>query len=133
MSPNQNFSTVVNTFSTLAIFLACMGLFGIIAYNIDTRRKEIGIRKVLGASISNVVIILSKQYLLLIMLASLIGIPLSWYFLADWLDGFAYKISLSPTHFCLAVSGTLLLAFLTMSVKTLAAARANPTNSLRED
>ncbi len=130
---DQNFSKVVNTFSVLAIFLACMGLFGIIAYNIDTRRKEIGIRKVLGASISNVVIILSKQYLILIAAAALVGIPLSWYFLADWLNGFAYKISLSPIHFALAVSGTLLLAFLTMSLKTLAAANTNPTVTLKED
>lgn len=130
---DANFAKVVNTFSGLAIFLACMGLFGIIAYNVDTRKKEIGIRKVLGATVNQVVLILSKQYLILIVLAFLIATPISYFFLNDWLQGFAYKISLTPLHFSAAFFGTLALAFLTMSFRTIYAARMNPSKSLKED
>jgi len=130
---DQSFSGLVYTFSGLAIFLACMGLYGIIAYNIDTRRKEIGIRKVLGASITNVMTILSKQFILLILIAALIAVPVAWYFLSDWLESFAYKISITPLHFIGALIVTLLIALLTLSFRTIQAASANPVDSLKEE
>lgn len=130
---DKSFSNLVYTFSGLAILLACMGLYGIIAYNIDARRKEIGIRKVLGANVASVVAILSKQFVLLIIISALFAMPIAWYFLAEWLNSFAYKISLTPLHFAGALLLTLLIALLTLSFRTISAASDNPVDSLKEE
>ncbi len=130
---DKSFSTLVYTFSGLSILLACMGLYGIIAYNIDSRKKEIGVRKVLGANIANVVALLSKQFVILIIISAVFAVPATWYFLSEWLSGFAYKISLAPTHFIGALVLTLLIAMLTLSFRTIKAAKANPVDSLKEE
>lgn len=130
---DQDFSSLVYSFSGLAIFLACLGLYGMIGYTIDTRLKEIGVRKVLGASLLNVVGLLSRQFLTLILLASAFVVPIAWYLLRGWLSDFAYKIELSPLFFSLAIILTLLVAFLTMSIKTIRAGLSNPVDILKEE
>ncbi|MDX1627310.1 MAG: ABC transporter permease [Fulvivirga sp.] len=130
---DQNFSLLVYTFSGLAVFLACLGLYGIIAYNISTREKEIGIRKVMGATVLNVVTVLSRQYILLILASALFAIPIAWYLLDGWLAGFAYKISITPMYFIGAVAITLVISGLTLSIRTIKAAQANPVDTLKEE
>ena len=130
---DDHFSKLVHTFSGLAILLACLGLYGMISYNVDTKQKEIGIRKVLGASISTIVKLLSAQFLILVFVSAIVSIPLSWYFLSDWLSGFAFKISLSPFYFMAAVLIIILLSFLTMSLKTIKAGLSNPVDILKEE
>jgi putative ABC transport system permease protein len=96
-------------FGIISIFISCLGLLGLVAFTASRRVKEIGIRKVLGASATEIVALLSKSYLMLILLGWLIALPLSWWILGSWLDNFAYKIDLSWKYF--ALSGVFLLLF----------------------
>ncbi|MEM6525751.1 MAG: ABC transporter permease [Bacteroidota bacterium] len=130
---DENFSVLIYTFSGLAILLACMGLYGIISYSIDAKQKEIGIRKVLGASVTTIIKLLSSQFLVLILASAVLAIPFSWYFLTDWLSEFAFKVSLSPAYFVMAVVLIVLLSLITMSFKTLKTALTNPVDVLKED
>jgi putative ABC transport system permease protein len=130
---DQQFSALVFAFSGLAIFLACIGLYGMVAYSIDTKQKEIGVRKVLGASVSQVVFLLSRQFVVLVVLASVIAFPVSWMLLQDWLGEFAYRVDLSIVHLLIAFVGTSLVVGLTLSVKTIRAAQSNPVDTLKEE
>jgi len=116
-----------------AIFIACMGLFGLSAINASNRTKEIGIRKVLGASVSDIVGSLSKNFLLLIAMAIILAIPLAWYLMNRWLDDFAYRIQIHWWAFALAAMISLLVAFLAVSIQALKAAIVNPVTSLRNE
>lgn len=130
---DQRFGMIFSVFSTLAMFVACLGLFGLTIYSTAQRNKEIGVRKVLGASISHIIALLSKDFLALFAIALVIAIPLSWYVMNSWLDGFAYRISLGVEVFAFAAIVTLIVAFITMSFKTVNAALANPVESLRDE
>ncbi len=130
---DQRFGMIFSVFSALAIFVACLGLFGLTIYSTAQRNKEIGVRKVLGATTGRIVALLSKDFLILFVIAMILAIPLSWYVMNSWLDGFAYRISLGFEVFALSAIVTLIVAFITMSFKTVQAALANPVESLRDE
>jgi putative ABC transport system permease protein len=130
---DERFGMIFSVFSGLAIFVACLGLFGLTIYSTAQRNKEIGVRKVLGASTGRIITLLSKDFLLLFVIALIIAVPLSWYVMNSWLDGFAYRISLGFEVFAISALITLLVAFITMSFKTVNAALANPVESLRDE
>jgi putative ABC transport system permease protein len=117
--------------SSLAIFIACLGLFGLISYSTEQRTKEIGIRKVLGSSVFGVVTLLSKDFVRLLVVANLIAWPLAYYVMHKWLQNFAYRIDVSILVFVLSTAGTLIVALFTLSFRSVRAARANPADTLR--
>ncbi|MET6997047.1 ABC transporter permease [Chitinophaga defluvii] len=120
-------------FASLAIFVACLGLFGLASFTIQQRKKEISVRKVLGASVGNIVLLLSKDFLKLVMLAFLIAGPLAWYAMHKWLEDFAYRTALSWWIFALAGLVALIVAVLTVSTQAIKTALTNPVKSLRAD
>ncbi|MFT5365146.1 MAG: putative ABC transport system permease protein [Candidatus Latescibacterota bacterium] len=117
--------------SGLAIAIACLGLLGLIAYTAEVRTKEIGIRKVLGATDYSIVSLLSKEFLILVALASLLAWPIAYYTMNDWLQNFAYRIDLSPVYFLISTSTALIITLITIAYQALKAARANPIEALR--
>jgi len=120
-------------FAFLAILIACFGLVGLSAYNILQRTKEVGIRKVLGASVQNVVFILSKDFLALVAIAFVIAAPVSWLIMNRWLEGYAFRIDISWWVLAVAGLAAFAIAFGTLSVQALKAAGANPVKSLRSE
>jgi putative ABC transport system permease protein len=122
---------IINVFALLAIFISCLGLFGLASYTIEKRTKEIGIRKVLGASVAKISSMLSLEFLKWVALANLIAWPLAWYFMHQWLDNFVYRIDLSLWIFLIAGLLGLLLALLTVIYQSTKAALSNPIKSLR--
>ena len=118
-------------FSILAILIACLGLFGLTMFTTSNRTKEIGVRKVMGASVSSIVRLLNFESIRLILIASLLGIPLSWYLINKWLDGYAFKIDLEWWMFLTPVFIVMVLSLITISYLTIKAAIANPVKSLR--
>ena len=123
--------TLFGVFVGIAIFIACLGLFGLAAFTASRRTKEIGIRKVFGARVSDVVVLLLWQFSKPVLIANLIAWPLAWYYLHDWLQGFAYRITLSPVYFVGAGAIALAIAWATVFVHALRVARANPIHALR--
>ena len=121
------------TFSILAILIACLGLFGLVTYAAEQRTKEIGIRKVLGATVSNIVAMLSKDFLRLVIIAALVAFPIAWWAMNKWLQDFAYRINISWWIFIVAGVVALLIALITVSFKTIKAAIANPVKNLRTE
>jgi putative ABC transport system permease protein len=117
----------------LALFIACLGLFGLAAFTAQRRTKEIGIRKVLGATVSNIVGLLSKDFLKLVALGFIIAVPIAWYAMNQWLADFAYKIEIGPGIFLVAGGLALLIALATVSWQSIRAALANPVDSLRSE
>ncbi len=118
-------------FASFTIFVACMGLFGLTSYMTIQRTKEIGVRKVLGATVRNIVVLLSSDFFRLILIAILIAVPISWVLMDDWLNAFAYRISLSWWMFALPILVLLLIGWLTIGFQTTKAAVSNPAKSLR--
>ncbi|MEI9908191.1 MAG: FtsX-like permease family protein [Bacteroidota bacterium] len=124
---------VFNIFSAIAILLACLGLFGLSAYSARQRIKEIGIRKVLGASAGSITFLLSNSFIKLVLIAFIIAIPLVWFVMNKWLQDFAYRISISWWMFALAGLLALVIALITVSFQAIKAAVANPVKSLRAE
>lgn len=120
-------------FTTLAIFIACLGLFGLAAYTAEQRTREIGIRKVLGANVPGLVAMLAANFMKLVGLAFLVAAPLAWLFMKKWLEGFAYRESIPWWMFVVAGLGALLIALLTISTQFIRAAIANPVQSLKNE
>ncbi|HET9278022.1 MAG TPA: FtsX-like permease family protein [Flavitalea sp.] len=129
----QRTAAIFTSFSTLAIVLACLGLFALTAYSVVQRTKEIGIRKILGATIGNIVSLLSKEFVLLVLLAILIATPLAWLAANKWLQDFTYRIDLKWWVFVLAGMITVLIALLTVSFQAIKAALTNPVKNLRTE
>ena len=129
----QKTAAMFGTFSTLAILLACMGLFALSAFATVQRTKEIGIRKVLGASVSGIVGLIAKDFLALTFVAVLIASPVAWYFMNRWLQDFAYRVNVDAWVFIAAGASAVLIAFLTVSFQAIKAAMANPVKSLRSE
>jgi len=127
----QNLSAIIISFTVLAIVIACLGLLGLISFTAEQKTKEIGIRKVLGATVPNLVLLLSKEFALLVLAANLIAWPLAGYAMNRWLQGFAYRIDLNWWLFALAGGSALLIALLTVSAQAIKAALANPVEALR--
>jgi len=132
-SAEQKTGTILNIFSVLIIFVACLGLFGLVTYTAEQRTKEIGIRKVLGASVMQVTQMLSKEFIMLVLIASLIAFPAAWWAMNKWLQSFAYRINISWWVFAVAGLCALLIALLTISFQSIKAAIANPVKSLRTE
>lgn len=130
---DQLFGRVFALFSGLAIFVSCLGLFALIAFMAERKKKEIGIRKVLGANVMNIVGLLSKDFFKLVLLALFIAIPFSWYFMNSWLDNFANRIDIQWWVFGIAGIVSVGIAFITMSFQSIKAALANPTESLKSE
>ncbi len=120
-------------FAALAILISCLGLFGLAAYTAEQRSKEIGVRKVLGASVTRIVRLVSKDFLKLVIVSIIIAMPLAWFAMKSWLDGFAYRIDINWWIFLLAGFGAIIIALLTVSFQTIKAAVANPIKSLRTE
>lgn len=129
----QKQSQLFTIFSGLAIFIACLGLFGLATFNTLQRVKEIGIRKVLGASVPHILTLLSKEIVYLVLIANIIAWPVAWYFMDKWLGTFAYRIDLNAGVFVLAAVIAIIIAILTVSAQTIKAAVTNPTNTLRHE
>jgi len=130
---NQHFGEVFGLFAVLAIVIACFGLLGLSAYNVLQRTKEIGIRKVLGASVLNLLFLLTKDFLMLVVVAIVIAIPVTWMAMESWLQGFAYRIGIGWWVFCLAGLLAVVIAFVTVGGQALNAAVKNPVDSLRTE
>jgi putative ABC transport system permease protein len=128
---DERLARVVSVFSVLSILIACLGLFGLAAYTAEQRSKEIGVRKVLGASVGSIIALLSKDFLKLVLIAVVLAAPLAWYAMSRWLENFAYHIDLHWSVFVWAGLLALLVAFLTVSVQSLRAAQRNPVESLK--
>ena len=120
-------------FAALAIIISCLGLFGLAAFTAQKRQKEIGIRKVIGASVSDITTMLSKDFLKLVGISLLIALPLSWWLMSTWLQGFAYRIHISVAVFVIAGAGIIFITLLTISFQSIKAAIANPVKSLRTE
>jgi putative ABC transport system permease protein len=125
--------TVALVFSILAVIIACLGLFGLATYIAEQRTKEIGIRKVLGASVTNIVRMLSTDFVKLVMLAFIIATPIAWWFMNQWLQDFAFRINLSWLIFVITGAVALVIALITLSFQAIRAAIAKPVNSLRSE
>ena len=124
-------SRLFSIFTGIAIYIACLGLFGLASFTVVQRTKEIGMRKILGASIGGIVLILSKEYVKWVVLANVFAWPLAYYFMRRWLEGFAYHTNLNISAFFVSGMLALIIALLTVSVQTFKAAAANPVDSLR--
>jgi putative ABC transport system permease protein len=129
----QRMGAIAISFSALAILIACLGLFGLAAYAAEQRTKEIGIRKVLGATVSNITAMLSKDFLKLVIVAAVIAFPLAWWVMHNWLQDFAYRTSISWWVFIMAGAAAALIAIVTVSFQTIKAAIMNPVKSLRTE
>ncbi|MEP6928305.1 MAG: FtsX-like permease family protein, partial [Ginsengibacter sp.] len=129
----QQTGKIFISFAILAIFIACLGLFGLVTYAAEQRTKEIGIRKVLGASVSTIVGMLSKDFLRLIIIAAFIAFPIAWWAMNTWLQHFAYRISITWGVFVIAGGMALIIALLTVGFQAIKAAVANPVKSLRSE
>ncbi len=127
----QKIGKVFTYFSILCIFIACLGLFGLAAYTTEQRTKEIGIRKVMGATTSNIVLILSKEFTKWVLLANIIAWPIAYLALNKWLENFAYRVNLTIPLFILAGLSALIIAFLTISFRAVKAASSNPADALK--
>jgi putative ABC transport system permease protein len=130
---DQLFGKVFTIFAGFAIFIACLGLLGLSLFATAQRTKEIGVRKVLGASVSNIVMLLSKDFIKLVVIALVIASPVAWYIMHTWLQDFAYRINISWWIFFAAGLLAVLIALATISFQAIRAAIANPAKSLRTE
>jgi putative ABC transport system permease protein len=121
------------SFAALAIVLSCLGHVGLSAFSAAYRTREIGIRKVLGSSVPEILGLLSKEFIVIIIVAMVIAIPVSWFSMNRWLEGFAYRINISWWLFAVAGITVVLVALASISYQTLKAANANPINSLKSE
>jgi putative ABC transport system permease protein len=129
----QKLSELLWIFTIMAIFIGCMGLFALAAFNAEQRTKEIGIRKVLGANLLNIIGLLSKNFLAMVLLASVVAVPISWWAMNTWLNDFPYRVNLSIWIFAVAVAAAIMVAFLTVAFQSLRIATSNPVKDLRTE
>jgi len=127
----SNMGSLANYFAGIAVFISLLGLFGLASFAAEQRIKEIGIRKVLGAGIGNLILLLAKNFLLLVIIGFGIAVPLSYFMMADWLTAFEYKVTIGTSIFLTAGGASVLVALITVSYHSIRAASANPVKSLR--
>lgn len=130
---DEKFAKLFGIFSSLAALIASMGLFGLAAFSAERRSKEVGIRKVMGASVNNIVGLLGREFVLLVFIAFVIASPVAWFVMSGWLQTFAFHVSLNAVPFAITGLAALLIAVATVSWRTISVARANPINSLRDE
>lgn len=126
-------STLYKIFAGIAIFISCLGLYGMVSFMAVQRTKEVGIRKTLGASVGHIVYLFSKEFTVLIVIAFAISAPLGYYFMHKWLQDYTYKITIGPGIFSLAIILSVVIAWLAVGYKAVKAALANPVKSLRSE
>jgi ABC-type antimicrobial peptide transport system permease subunit len=126
-------STLLDYFAIVCIFISCLGLLGLSSFSADQRAKEIGIRKVLGAGVFNLVMLISRDYVKIMIIGCIIAIPLSYYYLQGWLSSFVFRMDLRVNFFVVAGLLAITLGGLTVGLKSLRAAMANPKDTLREE
>ena len=124
---------IFRSFSTLAVFIACLGLLGLASFTAEQRTREIGVRKVLGASVSSIAALLSKEYVMLVAYANLIAWPIAYFAMNNWLDRFAYSTDLSVQVFLLAAALAIAVTMLTVSYRAISAARSDPVDALHRE
>lgn len=129
----QQMALLYKIFSGLAIFISCLGLYGLVSFMTVQKTKEVGIRKVLGAGVGNILLLFSKEFTLLIGVAFVIAVPVSWYVMSNWLNNFVYKITISWTVFAMAMVVSLVIAWISVGYKAFRAALVNPVKSLRTE
>jgi ABC-type antimicrobial peptide transport system permease subunit len=129
----QKISKLLNWATGLSILISCLGLLGLVIYTTNRRVKEIGVRKVLGASLFQINMLLCKEFLILVLIAFVMASPIAWYGIHNWLQDFTYKTTISFWVFLISGFAMIFFALLVISIKTLQAARANPVNSLRSE
>ena len=132
-SAETRLSAIVGYFTIIAILISCLGLFGLATFSAEQRIKEIGVRKVLGASVTSIVTLLSKDFLKLVFISIIIASPIAWFVMNKWLESFAYRISISWIYFALTALAAILIALITISFQAIRAAVANPMKSLRSE
>ncbi len=130
---DQRTQQMSGTFTFIAIFVSCLGLLGLVTYSVNQKVKEIGIRKVVGASVANIVVLFSQQYFKLIIIANIIAWPLAWYIMNSWLQDFPYRVHVSWWMFAASLTAGVVIASCTIAFKTVKAAMVNPVNSLRAE
>ena len=131
--PFSEASRIKRVFGGLGIFIACLGLFGLASFTVSQRSKEISIRKVLGATVTEIVSILSKEFLLLVGISVIVAFPLAYKFMNDWLQNYAYRIDLNYLPFVIAAVLSIAIAFITISLQTFKAANSNPVDALKDE
>ena len=129
----RKMSVMLSTFSGIAIFIGCLGLYGLATFMANQKTKEVGVRKVLGASVESIVILFSKEYLKLILVGFLFSAPLAWFIMSKFLEEFTYKEEMGPSIFLIGLGATISIALLTVGYKSIKSATANPVNSLRSE
>ncbi|MCK5206452.1 MAG: ABC transporter permease, partial [Cyclobacteriaceae bacterium] len=129
----QRMSQLFSVFTSMAIFIACLGLLGLAAYTAEQRTKEIGIRKAMGATVPNVVTMLNKEFIKLVIIAVIIASPIAWYLMRNWLGNFVYKTEIGVYPFILAGALAVVIALVTVGFQSFRAANANPVDSLRNE
>jgi putative ABC transport system permease protein len=132
-SKEDNMSKILKVFAALSIMISCLGLFGLAAHASEIRTKEIGIRKVIGASLPNLIRLLSKEFLLLVLIGNLAAWPLAWWAMHKWLEEFMYKVQIGWTVFFVSAILTIAIAILTISYHCFRTANMNPIKSLRTE
>jgi len=130
---DQQFGQTFGLFAGLAIFVSCLGLLGLAAFVTNQRTKEIGIRKIVGANLPSILLLLTRDFIRPVLISFLIAIPVTWYLLQKWLDNYAFRIAIGPWMFILPALLILVIALLTISTQTMKAASVNPANSLRTE
>ena len=130
---DQQLSKVVGVFTGLSIFIGCLGLLGLASFAVERRTKEIGVRKVLGASVANVVMLISREFVVLIAVALIIATPITWYLIQRWEQNFTLQAVINPIRFFMAGAFVFGVAWLSISFLSFRAATANPTKALRHE
>jgi putative ABC transport system permease protein len=120
-------------FAGIAIFISCLGLYGLVLFMAAQKTKEVGIRKVLGASVTNIIYLFSKEFTILIIIAFAIAVPVAYYMMSNWLNNFVFRINMNAWIFLLAIISSVMIAWITVGYKAVKAARANPVKSLRTE
>ena len=126
-------SQVITSFTVIAMIISCLGLYGLSTYMAERRFKEIGVRKVLGASVNEIMAMMSTEFIRLVLIAFIIAVPVSWYGIQQWLSSFAYKTPIGFSIFIIAGASALLIALITVSFQSFKAASVNPVKSLRTE
>jgi ABC-type antimicrobial peptide transport system permease subunit len=129
----ERMSILLGVFSSIAILIGCLGLFGLATFLSNQKTKEIGVRKVLGASVESIVVLFTKEYVKLIAIGFLISAPLAWYVMNQFLEEFTYRIKIGPGMFLIGLVTTLVIAMITVGYKSFRSATANPAHSLRSE
>ncbi|MFN3666110.1 MAG: ABC transporter permease, partial [Sediminibacterium sp.] len=132
-SNEQLIARLAFLFASLAIFICCLGLFGLVSFSIERRTKEIGIRKILGASVQSLLTLMSKEFFVLVLISFAIAIPIAWWLMSEWLSNFSYRINMGIGIFFLVGCITLLICMITVGLNAFKTATSNPVKSLRTE